>query len=470
MVIFLRGDSAGTRPERQGRRPLCGPGTPQADRAVKISLVGVSHETAGVQVREGVAVAPDELSEHLTAAVGCPGVGEALLLSTCNRSELYLAAANGHQIEDPLAIFAQIHQLDPADIADHAYVLDGAEAVAHMFRVAAGADSMVIGETEIMGQLRAAVEGARAAGTAGKVLSRLGDRALAVGKRARSETLIDKGCMSVASVAAGLARQIFDDLSRRRLLVVGAGEMGALVARRMVECGATEVTIISRTLARAEALAHDIGGRAAPFDEFVDELIRADIVITSTSAPHPLVTVERVQAAAGEGHRRPTLLIDLAVPRDVDPKVRAIDDVYLYDLDDLQQFVQGAEEQRVCELPQVEAIAEQEARDFHVWVESQELMPLLLQVREQAEAARDDEISRLLEGVPDLSRKADKALHLMSKRLVRRLVEGPLQRARQLAAEGLSERDRELIHRLFEPTGDDAAPDDTGSEEEAADD
>ena len=156
-----------------------------------------------------------------------------------------------------------------------------------------------------MGQLRQAVDCARQAGTAGKVLSRLGDRALAVGKRARTETLIDQGCMSVASVAADLARQIFDDLSHRRLLVVGAGEMGGLVARRMRGAGAQDVTIVSRTVARAEALAHEIGGRAAGFDELVDELMKADIVITSTSSPHPLVTVERVKAACGAGRRRP---------------------------------------------------------------------------------------------------------------------------------------------------------------------
>lgn len=433
---------------------------------MKITLVGVNHETAGVTVRECVAVAPHELPACLTVAVDCAGVGEALMLSTCNRSELYLVAANGHEVTQPVAIFAQVHQIEPEVLEGHSYVLDGVDAVAHMFRVAAGADSMVVGETEIMGQLRQAVDGARQAGTAGKVLTRLGDRALAVGKRARTETMIDKGCMSVASVAADLARQIFDDLSKRRLLVVGAGEMGALVARRMIDNGARDVTITSRTLARAEALAHDIGGRAASFDEFVDELMKADIVITSTSSPHPLVTVERVRAACGDGHRRPMLLIDLAMPRDVEPGVRAINDVYLYDLDDLQEFVQGVTDQRMCELPQVEEIAEQEARDFMVWAKSQEIIPLLLSIREQAETVRADEINRLQQAVPELPRKTDKAIHLMSKRLVRRLLEQPLERLRHLAAEGLSERDLELIRPLFDLQ---AGADVTDEAEEAED-
>jgi glutamyl-tRNA reductase len=417
---------------------------------VKIFLVGVNHETAGVTVRECVAAPAHELPEHLATAVGCPGVGEALLLSTCNRSELYLVSANGCEAPPPLEVFAQVHEISPDILAGHSYELEDGEAVAHIFRVAAGADSMVVGETEIMGQLRQAVDSARQAGTAGKVLSRLGDRALAVGKRARTETMIDRGCMSVASVAADLARQIFDDLSTRRILVVGAGEMGGLVARRMMDTGAREVTITSRTLSRAEALAHDIGGRAADFDEFVDELMKADIVISSTSSPHPIITVERVKAACGDGHRRPMLLVDLAVPRDVEPGVRAINDVYLYDLDDLQQFVHGTEDQRLCELPQVEAIAEQEAHEFIVWAKSQEILPLVLGWREQAEAVRADEIAQLQQAIPDLPRAADKAIHLMSKRLVRRLLEEPLERVRHLAAEGMLERDLDVIRRVFQ--------------------
>jgi glutamyl-tRNA reductase len=218
----------------------------------------------------------------------------------------------------------------------------------------------------------------------------------------------------------------------------------------MMDCGARDVTITSRTLARAEALADEIGGRAADFEQFVDELIKADIVITSTSSPHPLITVERVEAAAGRGHRRPTLLIDLAVPRDVDPAVRAIDDVYLYDLDDLQQFVQGVADQRVCELPRVEEIAEQEARDFMVWAKSQVITPLVLSVRQRAEAIRAEEISQLRQAVPDLSRRADKAIHLMSKRLIRRLLDQQLERLRHLASEGLSEREVELIENLLD--------------------
>lgn len=430
---------------------------------VNISLVGVNHLTAGVAVRERVAIAPRDLPSCLLAAAACEGVGEALLLSTCNRSELYLVAANGCCAAGAAHVYSLVHQLSPEQLCGHTYTLQDAEAVAHMFKVAAGAESMVVGETEIMGQLRRAVEAARAAGTAGRVLSRLGDTALAVGKRARTETAVDRGCVSVASVAVRLALQVFDELASRRVLIVGAGELGALVARRMVDCGAGDVTITTRTLSRAEALAGDIGGRAVPFDRLVDELLKADIVVTSTGSSTPLVSVERVEAAAGRGRRRPTLLIDLAVPRDVDPAVRAIDDVYLYDLDDLQRLVQDVEGRRCCELPLVEAIAEEEARRFMLWAKSQQVTPLVLQLRRQADAIRAEEIGRLLATTPDLTGKTERAVHLMSKRLVRRLLQGPLERLRLLAAEGLSESDLSLIEELF------TLPDEAEEEEEPTD-
>lgn len=436
--------------------------------AVTITLVGVNHQTAGVETREKLAVSPPDLPARLAAAVACPGVAEALLLSTCNRSELYLAVSECGLLACPELLYGELLGV-PADLLEgHTYVLHGAAAVAHVFGVAAGADSMVLGETEIMGQLRQALECARECGAAGRVLSRLGERALAVGRRARTETQIDRGCRSVASVAADLARQIFDDLSRRRLLLLGAGEMGALVARRLADSGTRDLTVVSRTLARAETLAAELGGGAAAFDELVDELMRADIVIAATSAPHPLVTVSRVRAATASGHRRPLLLLDLAVPRDIEPQVRDLDDVYLYDLDDLQAFASRVADQRLCELPLVAQIAEEEARQFMVWAQSQEMVPLVLSIRRQAETVRVEELARLLETAPELSRKADKALHLMTKRLVRRLLSQPLERLRELSCEGLSEREQELITGLFEAT---AAEDeaDAVEEEEASD-
>lgn len=416
---------------------------------MKITLIGVNHRTAGVETRECFAVSTPDLQSRLSIAAACPGVAEALILSTCNRSELYLVAQNGHPVENPAGVYSRALGAPEELLQAHSYTLHGSEAIEHVFKVASGADSMVLGETEIMGQLRRAIDCAREAGTAGRILSRLGDRALSVGKRVRTETKIDKGCMSVASVAADLARQIFDDLSCAQVLVLGAGEMGALVARRMVDHGAANLTVVSRTLQRAQALAEDIGGRAADFSEFMDELMVADIVITSTSSPHPLVTARRMEAAAGGSRRRPVLILDLAVPRDVEPQCREIDDVYLYDMDDLQQFAREVADQRLCELPLVEQIVEDEARDFMLWASSQEVLPLVLNIRQQAEAIRDEEVRLLAESVPGLSRKADKALHLMTKRLVRRILDQPLEKIRELSSDGLTERDLRIISEMF---------------------
>lgn len=417
---------------------------------MRIALVGVNHQTASVSLRERVAIASDQLSGCLRTATAFEGVDEALILCTCNRSELYLALPNGISGPRPQDVFAHIHQIDPALIEPSYYVREDAEAVVHMFRVAAGVDSLVLGETEIIGQLRQAVQSARKAGTAGRILTRLGQKALAAGKRARTETMIGQGCMSVPSVAAELALQVFDDLSEREVLVVGAGEAGRLVARRMIGCGAQRVAIASRSLERAKVLAADIGARPVDFGDLTDELAHADVVITSTSAPHLLITADRLEQHMSRRRGQPMVIIDLAVPRNVDPAVRGFPDLYLYDLDDLQKFVQEAEQQRACELPLVEAITAQEASDFMVWLRSQEVNPLLLSVREQAEAIRGEEMARLQQSVPNLTRKTERAIHLMSKRLVRRLLGQPLERIRQLACEGLSEHDCRLIAELLD--------------------
>ena len=432
-----------------------------------ITLIGVSHETAGVETRDCLAVSAQELPARLHAAVSCPGVVEALILSTCNRCELYLVTDNGRPPDDPEGLYARVLQVPPELLHGHGYVLRDAAAVAHVFKVASGGASMVLGETEIVGQLRRAVEGARRAETAGRILSRLGDRALSVGKRARTETRIDRGCLSVASVAAALARQIFDDLAARRVLVLGAGEMGSLVARRMIEHGASNLTVISRHLARATALAGAIGGRAVDLRDLTDQLLVADIVIASTSAPQPLVTARRIEAAAGAGRRRPMLLLDLAMPRNIEPQVREINDVYLYDLDDLQQFARQVADRRRGELPAVEQIAEAEAHEFMIWAQSQGVLPLVLSVRQQVEAIREEEVSLLLQAVPELSRKADKALHLMTKRLVRRLLEQPLEKLCELSSEGLSEHDLALMAEVF---GAEATPAPSDDEAEEGDD
>lgn len=428
---------------------------------MRLALVGLSHKTASIEIRERACLAPDTAAQRLAALIASRDLSEALLLSTCNRSELYLVTDDCIPLS-PAAVFAQLHDCPLHVLEGHLYTLEDLEAVAHLFKVAAGVDSMVFGETEIMGQIKQAIECAREAGTALRVLPRLGDRALAVGKRIRTETGVDRGCMSVASVAVELARQIFDDLAQARILLVGAGDTGALVTARMMDNGARSVVVASRTEGRAQELAVRFGARAIGFDEFPGELSRADIVISCTSAPHYLITVDSIrQALVGHGHR-PLFLIDLAVPRDIDPAVRSLDDVYLYDIDDLEETAQACEQQRRCELPRVEALVEQEARDFMAWVRSLEIVPLMLAIRQQAEAIRQDEVTHLLQSLPDLTTRERKALHRATKRIVRRVLGQPLGNLRLMAHDGTGDGRLDVVRDLFgirpcPPSGDDAA-------------
>ena len=276
-----------------------------------------------------------------------------------------------------------------------------------------------------MGQLKQALDCAREAGTATRILSRLGDRALAVGKRIRSETAVDRGCMSVASVAVELAKQIFTDLERARILLVGAGDTGALVIRRMIENGARHIVVTSRTHGRALEVAERFGARAIGFEDFPLELARSG------------------------HHHRPLFLLDLAVPRDIDPAVRQLSDVYLYDIDDLEGLSEECEQQRRCELPRVEAMVEEEAREFLAWMRSLDAVPVMLAIRNQAEAVREAEVRELLEACPDLTVRERKALHLATKRLVRRLLDAPLTNLQTLSHGGNGREAIELVKDLF---------------------
>ncbi|HEY3396493.1 MAG TPA: glutamyl-tRNA reductase [Armatimonadota bacterium] len=416
---------------------------------MKLAAVGLSHRTADLAIRERVALPRAEGAGRLAEMLEERGLGEALLLSTCNRAELYVASENGAPLPSLREVFADLHDCALEQIGDSLYVLEEEAAVEHLFLVAAGADSMVLGETEIMGQIRQALEMARGAGTAGPLLGRLGERALAVGKRARTETGIDRGCLSVASVAVELALEVFPDLAAARVLLLGAGDTAELVVRRLQGQGVSELVVSSRTQGRAAELTSRLGGRAVAFNQFLGELLQADLVISSTSAPHTLITAEDMRRAV-ETEARSRFLIDLAVPRDIDPDVKGLPGVHLYDLDDLREVAGGREQERRAELPRVAALAEQEAGEFLRWARSRARLPEVLALREQAETVRAQEVQRLLAESPELSRREQKALHLMSKRLVRRLLSGPLAQRQAGAAGELDEEAMRLALRAAE--------------------
>lgn len=419
---------------------------------VRLSLVGLSHKTADVALREQASLARGELAPRLGDVMSLPCVDEALALCTCNRSELYLAL-NGCPDGTAQELFGRLHGSPPEVFDGHLYVRDGLEAVRHVFSVAGGVDSMVFGETEIVGQLKQALDDAQQAGTASRVLLRLGQRALSVGKRIRTETSVDRGCMSVASVAADLAGQVFGDLARARVLLLGAGEVGGLVAQRMVDCGAVDLTVASRTTSRAAALAQRFDAQAIDFGEFPEAIKRSDIVISCTSSPHPLISAERVRAATVARHRGPLFVVDLAMPRDAEPAVGQLGDVYLYDLDDLEGLARQCEEQRRCELPRVEAIVEEEAQEFMAWVDSLEDLPLMVALRGRVEAIRREEVARLVQAPPGLTTRQLKAFRAATKRIGHRLLADPARGLRAMADKGRAEEGLAAARQMFRIEG-----------------
>ncbi len=301
---------------------------------MQISLIGISHKTAPVAVREHFAFSADELPP-LLAKLGERYAGAAVL-STCNRTEIYVASARG--IGDPRPIVALLSEIKGEVAFEGApfFAVTGKEAARHLFRVAAGIESMVIGESEVLGQVRAAFTAATAAGTHTPVLSRLFHTAIRVGRKARAQTNIGRGTMSVSSTAVSLARSALGDLSGKTALVVSAGEAGKLTARTLASSGVSRMLVTSRNAARSAELAAELGGSTLPFERLPDALAEADIVITSTAAPHFLIDRPMLETAMAARPNRPLLLIDIAVPRDVDPAVRELSGVHLHDIDDLQ--------------------------------------------------------------------------------------------------------------------------------------
>jgi glutamyl-tRNA reductase len=348
-------------------------------------LVGISHHNAPVELRERAALDRERAAELARCLAG--DAGEAVCLSTCNRTELYLAEESGeaatHKAE--AALIALESELGPA-----LYRLRDEAAALHLFRVAAGLDSMVPGEGEILGQVRAAYE----AGATGRVLDRLFRDALRAGRKARTETAIGESPASVSSAAAALAEQVFGELAGRRVLLIGAGKVGELALRNLVSRGAEVAFVANRSVGRAEELAQRFGGTALPLERVVDELARADVVLSSTSAPGWILERETVERALPARRGRPLFLIDLAVPRDLDPAIHELDGCYLYDIDDLQAVVAETLAGRRREAERAEAIVAAEADRFRDWQAALDVVPAIASLRARAEEIRAAELRR----------------------------------------------------------------------------
>ncbi len=387
-----------------------------------ITLIGISHKTAPVAVRERFAFSPEELPKALPRFGGA-----AVLLSTCNRTEVYLTAHHPIAAGSVIALLRELK--GGADVPDDAfYHLAGNDAARHLFRVAAGIESMVLGEAEILGQVRVAFSAATAANTHNAVLSQLFHEAIRVGRRARSETQIGRHAVSVSSTAVALAKRTLGELSSRTVLVVSAGEAGKLAARNLAKHGASRLLVTSRNRNRARELAADLGGEPVAFDRLGAAMAEADIVISSSAAPDFLIGTREVRQALASRDGRPLLLIDIAVPRDVDPAVRELPQVHLYDIDDLKAVVEENRNSRRQEVASVERIIDEGLARFTAWLRARGVVPTVAALRERADTVREAELARTLRRLPDLTVKERAAVEAMANALIKKLLHDPIGR------------------------------------------
>jgi glutamyl-tRNA reductase len=392
-----------------------------------LMTVGLSHRTAPVAVREKVAFSASGMREALQEARRVPGVREAAILSTCNRTEIYAVCESAD--DAPLTEFLR-RGAGALDLEPHLYSYRHDAAPLHLFRVASGVDSMVLGEGQILGQVREAARLANEESSAGPILRRLFDQAVSCGRRVRGETEIARGAVSVSHMAVELARQIFGNLAGKQILMLGAGETAELTARLMVKFGVSVVAVANRTFERAEALAQAMGGQAVHYDQFPERLLTADIVVSSTAAPHTIITGETVREAAQRRRGRPIFFIDLAVPRDVEPSVGDLDNVFLYNMDDLQMLVNDNMEGRRATLDSANAVIAEEAAGYMRWLASLRTAPVVNELQRRFENIRLEEWKRSERRLAGLSGSERETVEQMTRAMVKKMLHEPWRFAR----------------------------------------
>jgi glutamyl-tRNA reductase len=395
---------------------------------MSLVLVGVNHKSAPVEVRERLAIQEWRLQEATRRLFEFPGIEEAFILSTCNRVELLVANSKdgdeGHY-ESLGAIHNFLREyfaIDSNSLAQHLYEMREREAVQHLFRVAASLDSMVVGEPQILGQVKSAYAIARSAGAVGAQLDELLSRALAVAKRVRSETAIGSSAISVASVAVDLAKKIFGSLKGRHVYLVGAGKMSELAARHLLAHGAESIIVANRTHERAIKIAQEFGGEAIRFEDLYHTADRADIIITSTGASHAIFRREHAEMFLQRRKNRPMFFIDIAVPRDVDAELNKLDGIFVYDIDDLQQVVQANLQDRGVEAGRAEEIIEAEVRRYEARVQGREAVPTIVSLQQHVEAIRRAELERVRGKLGKLTPEQEMALEALTRAIVNKVL------------------------------------------------
>jgi glutamyl-tRNA reductase len=433
---------------------------------MRLFAVGLSHRTAPIDLRERVDFARAGVPAALEGLAARHVAREMAVLATCNRAEVYVTADADHAVEELLSFFAEYHDVPAADIAPHLYVHHGADVARHLCRVAAGLDSLVVGEPQILGQVKSAYTVASEAQFTGTVLNRLFHVAFAAGKRVRAETGLGEGAVSVSYAAIALAKKIFGDLSGLRVLIVGSGEMAKLTGIHLRAQNVREITIASRTRAGAERLAAQVSAEVVDWSEVQGAIERADILVTATGAPSAILSRADIGRAMKSRRERPLFIIDIAVPRDVEPEAGAIEEVFLYNIDDLQEIVKENLARRTAELERADAIITAEAAKFAAWLQSREIIPTVVALRERFEAIRRAELQRLQPKLSSLPPEAQAQVDYITRLIVQKLLLTPTEQLKAVSDNSLAATYSDALNRLFslpspEPPEDDEPATDT---------
>jgi glutamyl-tRNA reductase len=417
----------------------------------ELLLVGLSHHTAPVEVRERLAFENGRLEPALRALVDWPGVAEGAIVSTCNRVEVVACGSDADRLaaELPRFLGAQ-HGLGDDLVRPHLYRHHGREAVRHLFRVAASLDSMVVGEPQILGQLKSQYAVAAALGTSGRVLHRCFHKSFSVAKRVRTETGIAEKAVSVGSAAVALARGIFDRFEDKTALLLGAGTMGELTARQLLAQGTGTLMVANRTYERAIEVARELGGMPVPLERVARYLPLADLVVSAAGGRSFLLDTALVREAMRERRQRSMFLIDLAVPRSIDPAVNALDGVYVYDVDDLQAVVHENRDARASEALRAEAIIDAEVEAFWQWLEGLDVVPTIVALRAHVEAIRDAELARYLAVLESLDPRQREAVERVTRAIVNKVLHAPLSALRHERNGGDGVALTEAVRLLFQ--------------------